>query len=88
MSIPIPEDPEDSDFDLQEPILVFSADGSKFAFAMNFGRVSVWDFRSKVPSEIFIAPHYNHHIRYLQFSSGKLGKEVLVFVVVRRIFTF
>ena len=85
MSIPIPWASEASDFGLQKPKFVFSADGSKCAFAMNFGRVSVWDIRSK---EIFIALHYNHHIRYLQFSSGKLGREVLVFAVVRLIFTF
>ena len=41
MSIPIPWVLEDKSFRLQEPILVFSADGSKFAFAMNVGRVSV-----------------------------------------------
>ncbi|EDR00719.1 uncharacterized protein LACBIDRAFT_333976 [Laccaria bicolor S238N-H82] len=39
ISIPIPEDPEDLDFELLEPKLAFSADGSKFAIAMNDGRV-------------------------------------------------
>ena len=87
MSIPIPRAPEDSMFcDPQDPILVFSADGSKFAIATNPGRVSVWDIRSKVPLETFIVPQSDYYrIRYLQFSSGKLGKEVLVFVAVRDI---
>ncbi|KIJ90595.1 hypothetical protein K443DRAFT_686667 [Laccaria amethystina LaAM-08-1] len=82
MSIPIPRDPEDI-IDLEEPELAFSADGSKFA--MNNGRVSVWDIRSKVPLKTFTGvPKSNYDdgfVQFLQFSSGKLGKEVLVFVV-------
>ena len=81
MSIPIPI-PEPRDFELQEPTLVFSADGSKFAIVTNPGRVSVWNIRSKVPLKTFIIPECDDVI-YLQFSSGKLGKEVLVFVAVR-----
>ncbi|KIJ93240.1 hypothetical protein K443DRAFT_63351, partial [Laccaria amethystina LaAM-08-1] len=68
--------------DLEEPELAFSADGSKFA--MNNGRVSVWDIRSKVPLKTFTGvPKSNYDdgfVQFLQFSSGKLGKEVLVFV--------
>ena len=88
MSIPTPKVPEDSDFSFQEPQLVFSADGSKFAVASHPGRVSVWDIRSEVPSEIFVAPQHTYPIRHLQFSSGKLGKEVLVFVTVCLMCTF
>ena len=89
MSIPIPWGPESVKFDLQKPELAFSADGSKFAVATNVGRVSVWDIRSKVPLKTFTPPQNNsYHILYLQFSSGKGGKEVLVFVAVRLMFTF
>ena len=88
MSIPIPWVPEDVEFDLQVPLLVFSADGSKLAIATNVGRVSVWDIRSKVPLWTFILPQSDYTIQYLQFSNGKLGKEVLVFVTVCLIFTF
>ena len=89
ISIPISEVPEDVEFDLQAPLLVLSADGSKFAIATNVGRVTVWDIRSKFPSWTFVLPQSDDHaIRYLQFSSGKLGKEVLVFVTVCLVFTF
>ncbi|EDR00659.1 uncharacterized protein LACBIDRAFT_333990 [Laccaria bicolor S238N-H82] len=81
MSIPIPKVPEDSIFVLENPRLVFSANGSKFAIAMNVGRVSVWDIQSKVPLETFIVAQ-DDYIQYLQFCSGKLGKEVLVFAAV------
>ena len=92
MSIAIPRIPEHSDIDLQEPELAFSADGSKFAIAMNRGKVSVWDVRSKVPLKTFVqVPKPEYHaqpVRYLQFSGGKLWREVLVFVEVCLIFTF
>ena len=87
MSIPIPRGPENSNAYLQNPILVFSADGSKFAVSTNPGRVSVWDIRSKVPLKTFIFPQCDY-FQYIQFSSGELGKEVLVFVTVRLMFTF
>ena len=75
-----------------EPELAFSADGSKFAIAMDPG-VSVWDIRSKVPLRTFMeAPLGPQELalpdRLLQFSSGNLGKEILVFVEVRLMFTF
>ena len=86
LSIPIPW--ADVNFLLAGPIVVFSADGSKFAIAVDGGKVSVWDIRSKVPLKTFIAPQNNYSIKYLQFSSGKLGKDVLVFVMVCLMFTF
>ena len=58
------------------------------------GRVSVWDIRSKDPLKTFLEnPNYDHRdgrqpVRYLQFSSGKLGKEAMVFVEVCLMFTF
>jgi hypothetical protein len=90
LSIPIPRVPGD-DLDFEEPELAFSADGSKFAIAMNNERVSVWDIQSKVPLKTFMgAPKsiYDERTAFLQFSSGKRGKEVLVFVEVRLMFTF
>jgi hypothetical protein len=91
LSIPIPRVPEDI-IDFEEPELAFSADGSKFAIAMNNDRVSVWDMRSKVPFKTFMkvakSDYNDQPAQYLQFSSGKLGKEVLVFVEVRLMFTF
>ena len=84
MSIPTHGVPET--FPTYQPVLAFSADGSKFAMAMNRGRVSVWDIRSKIPLKTF--GKEGQSVRYLQFSSVKLGKEVLVFVEVRRMFTF
>ena len=77
---------------LQRPVLAFSADGSKFAMAMGRGRVSVWDIRSKVPLKTFMevpkSAYHDRPVQYLQFSSGKLGKEALVFVEVCLMFTF
>jgi len=90
MSIPIARAPEKFPI-VQAPVLSFSADGSKFAIAMARGRVSVWDIRNSVPLKTFMEvptesdPRSDHHdrpVRYLQFSSGNLGKEVLVFVEV------
>ena len=73
------------------PKIAFSADGSKFAIAMTDGRVSVWNIQSKVPLQTF-APAWPkspiHRQRFLQFSTGNLGKEILVFVEVRLMFTF
>jgi hypothetical protein len=92
MSIPIPRVTETSFIRLQRPELAFSANGSKFVMAMALGRVSVWDVRSKVPLKTFMeAPKSDYddlRVRYPQFSSGKLGKEVLVFVEVCLMFTF
>ena len=88
MSIPIPRAPNL----LQAPLLAFSADGSKFAMVMGHGRVSVWDIRSKVPLKTFMEiPKSDNNVpqvRYLQFSSGKSGKETLVYVEVCLMFTF
>jgi hypothetical protein len=92
MSIPIPWAQETFPLPRTPPDLAFSADGSKFAMAMVCGRVSVWDTRSKVPLKSFmeVPMSDNHHLRveYLQFSSGNLGKEALVFIEVRLMFTF
>ena len=86
VSIPIAERPLDA-----PPEIAFSADGSKFAIAMDRG-VSVWDIRSKVPLWTFMeAPWpqtFNQPQRHLQFISGNLGKEILVFAQVRIMFTF
>ena len=71
--------------------LIFSADGSKFAIATCHGRMSVWDIRREVlfmDSEPESDFRYFRDIRHLQFSSGNLGKEVLVFAQVRLMFTF
>ena len=75
------------------PELAFSADGSKFAMAMSEGNpgVSVWDIQSKTPLKTFVeVPKYGdgRHVENLQFSSGKSGKEALVFVEVCLMFTF
>ena len=91
MSIPIPRVSKRSPI-LQAPVLAFSADGLKFAMAMSPGRVFVWDIRSKVPlktlMEIPQSDYRRLDVEYLQFSSGKLGNEALVFVEVRLIFIF
>ena len=76
-----------------EPELAFSADGSKFAMAMSEGGpgVSVWDIQSKTPLKTFMeVPKYGNSglVGNLQFSSGKSGKEALVFVEVCPMFTF
>jgi len=92
MSIPIPKCRLDSDDNLRAPELAFSADGSKFAIVMNSNRVSVWDIRSQLPLKTFIeVPKFGKFpspVQCLQFSSGKLGKEVLAFVEVCLMFTF
>ena len=77
------------DATLWKPLLTFSADGSKFAMATDRGGVSVWDNQSKVPLKTFMDTDYHERpVRYLQFTSGKLGKETLVFVEVRLMFKF
>ena len=72
------------------PELAFSADGFKFAMAMEHGGVSVWNIQSKVPLQTFTErPSPKGFIqarRFLQFNSGNLGKEILVFVEVRLMF--
>ena len=75
------------------PDLAFSADGSKFAMAMSLGEpgVSVWNIQSKNPLKTFVeVPEYVHGrcVENLQFSSGKSGKEALVFVEVCPMITF
>ncbi|EDR07872.1 uncharacterized protein LACBIDRAFT_294479 [Laccaria bicolor S238N-H82] len=91
MSIPIPMDPKTFPI-IQAPVLAFSADGSKFAMAMARSRVSVWEIRSKVPLKTFMdvpkSEYDDRPARHLQFSSGKLGKEVLVFVEHDTLFRF
>lgn len=66
------------------PSLVFSADGTKFAAGTTDGIVSVWEVRSKIPLKIFEVDVpkdvLQQPISYLQFGSGILGKEVLVFM--------
>lgn len=92
LSIPILRFLEDRHVGIPEPELALSADGSKFAMALYFSRVSVWDIQSKVPFKPFMGvPKSNHHhwpIQYLQFSSGKSRKKALVFVEVCMVFTF
>ena len=88
MSTPIPKGPKTSSLlPLVPPIPAFSADGFKFAMTvMAHGGVSVWDIQSKVPLNTFMkvpkSDDNDTNVRYLQFSSGKLGKEALVFVEV------
>ena len=77
---------------INPPELAFSADGSKFAVGMACGRVSIWNIQSNVPLQTFAEVCWPRGRvqppRFLQFSSGKLGKEILVFVEVRLMFTF
>ena len=87
-SVPIPRMTEAWHLPLQVPLLAFSSDGSKFAMGLSSGKVIVWDLRSKVPLKTFTSDYHSPHIYYLQFSSGKLGKEALVFIKVRLMFKF
>ena len=69
------------------PLLAFSADGTKFAAGTVDGVVSVWDVRSRLPSKVFKmdvpgGKYRSWSIKYLQFSSGILGREVLAFTEV------
>lgn len=75
------------DIHVKKLLLAFSADGSKFATATADGRVSIWDVRTKAPLKVFlvdVSRRYNSSwfqpVLLLQFSSGILGKEVLVFM--------
>ena len=91
MSFPTPTDPEKYLGSALE--LAFSADGSKFAMTMSQGGqgVSVWNIQSKNPIKTFVeVPEYvkGRRVRNLQFSSGKSGKEALVFVEVCPMITF
>ena len=73
------------------PELAFSADGSKFAMAMSEGGVSVWDIQSKTPLKTFVEGLKHGEGKgagHVQFSSGKSGKEALVFAEVCPMFTF
>ena len=76
-----------------DPELAFSANGSKFAMAIRHGSlgVSVWDIQSKNPLKTFLEVRKygdGRLVGNLQFSSGKSGKEALVFVEVCPMFTF
>jgi hypothetical protein len=74
---------------LQALEVEFSADGSKFAIAMDNGRVSVWEICDKIPLKTFVEVlDYDRPVGHLQFSSGKLGKETLAFVEVCLMSTF
>ena len=73
--------------------VAFSADGSKFAMAMSQGGlgVSIWNIQRKNPLKTFVeVSKYGDGrlVGNLQFSSGKSGKEALVFVEVCPMFTF
>ena len=91
MALPAPTEPE---IYLGFPSdLAFSADGSKFAMAVSRGSpgVVVWDIQSKNPLKTFLEVRKygdGRLVGNLQFSSGKSGKEALVFVEVCLMFTF
>ena len=90
MSVPIPESP--GVWVWRGPFFAFSADGSKFAMAWGRGGGFVWDIQSRVPLKALMEDSkYNHdngYVRRLQFSSGKLGKEILVLLEVRLMLIF
>ena len=89
--ISIPHLMEEIHIRIDSPSLAFSANGSKFAMGTARSGVSVWDIRNKVPLRRFtseLTKANNLPPRPLQFSSGNLGKEILVFVEVRLMFTF
>ena len=77
---------------IDPPELAISANGSKFAMGMACGRVSVWNMQSKIPLQNFTEALWPKDLaqpqRFLQFVSGNLGKEILVFVEVCLMFTF
>ena len=88
--ISFPAPPAQEQYLLFAPELAFSGDGTKFAMAMVRG-VSVCDVQSKTPIKTFAeVPKYGNGSRIgnLQFSSGKSGKEALVFVEVCLMVTF
>ena len=91
--ISFPPPPAREGYIFFKPELAFSADGSKFAMASSEGGpgVSVWNIQSKSPLKTFMeVPKYGDGrlVGNLQFSSGKSGKEALVFVEVCPMFTF
>ena len=91
--MPFPAPPAREKFLFFAPEPAFSADGSKFAMAMSGGGlgVSVWDIQSKTPLKMFMEVPKDgdpRQVGNLQFSSGKSGKEALVFVEVCLMFTF
>ena len=90
MSVPIPE--SQGVWVWRGPFFAFSADGSKFAMAWGRGGGFVWDIQSRVPLKALMEDSkYNHdngYVRRLQFSSGKLGKEILVLLEVRLMLIF
>ena len=77
---------------INPPELAFSADGSKFAMGMACRGVSVWDIQGKVPLQTFTEGRLPFAVRqperFLQFSSGNSGKEILAFVEVCLVFIF
>ncbi|KIJ97180.1 hypothetical protein K443DRAFT_10093 [Laccaria amethystina LaAM-08-1] len=86
MSIPFPKASETFPF-IKIPVIAFSADGSRFSVALSGGGVSVWDIRSKLPFKTFtdfrdLISDIDDDliVLYLEFSSGKVGKEALTFV--------
>jgi WD40 repeat protein len=82
VSIPNPKGTNRKDERHGPPRIAFSADGAKFAALTSDGVVWVWDVRSKIPLKVFEAdvPRDSQRpISGLQFSSGILGREVLVF---------
>ena len=87
LSMPVPGTPL-----YAPPEVAFSTDGSKFAVAVAFGGMSVWDIRNKFPFQILMELHWPKNVRQRlycpRFSSGNLGKEILVFAEVRLMFTF
>ena len=86
-----PASPAQETLFFSAPELAFSADGSKFAMASGRGSpgVAVWNIQSKTPLKTFVeVPKYGRFAGRLQFSSGKSGKEALVFVEVCPMFTF
>ena len=91
VSIPNPKGTNRKERLFDPPTLVFSAEGTKFAAGTADGVVSVWEVRSKIPLKIFkvdVARDVPRRPTYLQFSSGILGKEVLVFMEVSRCLPF
>ena len=92
ISIPNPKGTNRKERLFNPPTLVFSAEGTKFAAGTADGVVSVWEVRSKIPLKIFevnVARDVPQRpISHLQFSSGILGKEVLVFMEVSRCLPF
>ena len=87
LSVPVADVPIKNRF-YSLPEFAFSSNGSKSAVAMAEGGVFVWDIRSKVPLWTFTEMGLWQLSQYPQFSSGILGKEILIFVEVCLMFTF